>query len=179
MNIIFSTSSASTSSSSRPSLFSSFFPIRLVRERNGIALPLVLGAVLCLAMWITSLSWTMSNSRHRFAQTIKIRRAYFMARSGLQHFFLKVKTLQRRSPESMNALYQASPEEWKNISKAFVEDILNPQDSGGSYNATYGIASFAIESQDTEKGEMSIQILAQGNVEGAGETIRRVYKVTR
>ncbi|MBF0498724.1 MAG: hypothetical protein HQM09_01215 [Candidatus Riflebacteria bacterium] len=158
----------------------SFFLLRFInRKRQGVALPILMGVILCLAIWITSLSWTMSNSRHRFTQMIKIRRAYFMARSALQHFFLKVKTMQRRSPESMTALYQATPAEWGNLSKAFVEDLLNPQDTGGSYSGTYGIANFSIESQDTDKGEMSIQILAQGNVEGAGETIRRVYKVTR
>ena len=148
-------------------------------DRRGIALPLVLGAILCLAVWIGSLSWTQSQSRHRFNKTIKIRRAYFMARSALQHFFLKVKTMQRQKPEAMRALYQARPEQWMVLSRSFCEDILNPREADGSYSGSYRIGSFTIESQDTERGEMSIQILADGSVEGADESITRIYRVTR
>ena len=148
-------------------------------ERRGIALPLVLGAILCFAVWVGSLSYTQSQSRHRFNKTIKIRRAYFMARSALQHFFLKVKTLQRQNPETMRMLYQARPEQWANLSGSFCEDILNPRETTGSYQGSYRISSFTIESQDPEHGEMSIQILADGFVDGAEESIKRVYKVTR
>lgn len=150
-----------------------------ITDRRGIALPLVLGAILCLAVWIGSLSWTQSQSRHRFNKTIKIRRAYFMARSALQHFFLKIKTMQRQNPEAMRTLYQARPEQWTVLSRSFCEDILNPRENDGSYGGTYRIGSFTIESQDADAGEMSIQILADGSVEGAGESIKRVYKVTR
>lgn len=147
--------------------------------RRGIALPIVLGSVLCLAVWITSLSWTMSNSRHRFTEALKYRRAYFMARSGLQHFFLKVKVMQRRNPEVMNAMYQARPDQWQPLSQAFVEDVVIPMESSGSYEGRYKVASFSIDVQDPSKGEMVIQILAEGEVNGARENIRRVYKVTR
>jgi hypothetical protein len=102
-----------------------------------------------------------------------------MARSALQHFFLKVKMMQRLSPDVMRTLYQARPEQWTVLSRSFCEDILNPRETDGSYPGTYRIGSFTIESQDTENGEMSIQILADGTVEGADESIKRVYKVTR
>jgi len=148
-------------------------------DRRGIALPLVLGAVLCLAVWIGSLSWTQSQSRHRFTKTIKIRRAYFMARSALQLFFLKVKTMQRQCPNVMRTLYQARPEQWTVLSQSFCQDIVNPCATDGTYSGNFRIGSFTIESQDTENGEMSIQILADGTVEGADESIKRVYKVTR
>lgn len=147
--------------------------------RRGIALPIVFGTILCLAVWITSLSWTMSQSRHRFTQALKFRRAYFMARSALQHFFLKVKVMQRRNPEVMNTLYQARPEKWPALAQTFVEDIVTPMELPGAYDSKYHVASFSIDVQDTAKGEMVIQILAEGDVSGARESIRRVYKVTR
>jgi len=147
--------------------------------RRGIALPLVLGAILCLAVWIGSLSYTMSNSRHRLARTMKLRKAYFLARSALQHFFLKVKTMQRECPEAMNALYQARPEEWGILSEAFVDDVTHIRGSSGSKDHEYKIAKFTIGSQDVRNNEMSVEIVAEGDVEGAGETITRIYKVTR
>ncbi|HNV68994.1 MAG TPA: hypothetical protein PKO06_04790 [Candidatus Ozemobacteraceae bacterium] len=151
--------------------------IRLTRR--GIALPIVFGVILCLAVWIGSLSWTMSQSRFRFTQSLKYRRAYFMARSALQHFFLKVKVMQRRNPEVMNTLYQAKPEKWPALAQTFVEDITQPMESPGAYESSYRVASFSIDVQDTTKGEMVIQILAEGDVSSARESIRRVYKVTR
>ena len=148
-------------------------------ERKGIALPIVLGAILCLAIWIASLSYTISQSRSRFTQMVKFRRSYFMARSALQHFFLKVKVMQRRNPEVMNALYTAPPDKWNALARTFVEDVQIPFDTPGAYEGHYEIASFSIDTQDTRKGEMVIQILAEGQVETAKETIRRIYKVTQ
>ncbi len=148
-------------------------------HRRGIALPIVFGTVLCLAVWIASLSWTMSQSRHRFTQALKYRRAYFMARSALQHFFLKVKVMQRRNPEVMNTLYQAKPDKWPALAQTFTEDITLPMETTVPYESSYRVSSFSIDLQDTTKGEMVIQILADGSVSNAKESIRRVYKVTR
>ncbi|MBF0544859.1 MAG: hypothetical protein HQM08_10520 [Candidatus Riflebacteria bacterium] len=147
--------------------------------KRGIALPLVFGAILCLAVWVASLSFTVSNSRFRFTQAVKVRRAYFMARSALQHFFVKIKTMQKTSPEAMNSLYNAKPEDWGVLSKAFLEDIIAPPDALGELQASYKIASFSIDAQDPLHGEMCIQIVAEGMVDGVQETIKRVYKVTR
>lgn len=53
-------------------------------------MPIILGLVLCLAIWMASLSWTMTNNRSRYQQVLKSRKAYFMARSGMQHLLLKL-----------------------------------------------------------------------------------------
>ena len=148
-------------------------------SRRGIALPLVFGALLCLSAWVASLSFTMTNSRHRFTKAVKFRRAYFLARSALQHFFLKIKTMQRSSPASVSVLYHAKPEEWKLLSDAFLEDISLPADFAGDSNVSYRIASFTIDTQDEIRGEMCIQNVAEGTIDGVGETIKRTYKVTR
>jgi hypothetical protein len=148
-------------------------------SRRGIALPLVLGVVLCFSVWIVSLSWTMSQSRHRFRQMIKIRRAYFLGRSALQHFFLKVKVFQRNHPNAMQTLYSASPSDWEVLSRSFVQDIIIPDEKTGSFSGKYSIASFTIETLDRDSPNMAIRITAVGNAEGVGELIHRTYKVSR
>jgi len=138
-----------------------------------------MSVVLCLAVWIASLSWTMSNSRQRFQRAVKIRRAYFMARSALQHFFLKLKTFQRQNPEAMIALEQANNYEWNTLSRAFIEDVVLPGEINGSYTASYGISSFSISTRDIQKSELVVEIQAEGEVDGVKETIRRVNRVSR
>lgn len=149
-----------------------------MNHKRGVALPIVLGLILCLGIWIASLSYTMSQSRNRFQQMIKIRRAYFLARSALQHFFLKVKTLQRQCPKAMTALYEASKDDWNVLSKSFIEDIKVPNENNGSYWGKYGIASFTIESIDKETAQFAVKITANGNVDGFGESINRVQRVS-
>lgn len=149
------------------------------RARQGIAIPIVMGVALCLAVWVGSLSWTMSNSRQRFQRALKARRAYFMARSALQHLFLKMKTFQRQRPEVMLALERASPEEWTTLSRAFIEDVVRPGEPIASYAATYDVAEFRITGRDLEKSQLVIEILAEGTVDGTTETIRRVNRVSR
>lgn len=148
-------------------------------ERRGIALPIVLGIILCFAVWVGSLSWTMSNSRSRFTHAFKLRRAYFMARSGLQHFFLKMKVMQRQLPETMAVLDGAPAANWTALANSFVEDIVIPQESPASYTLSYGVGSFTIGTRDLDKGEMTIEIVAEGKVDGVGESIRRIFRVTR
>ncbi|HEY9069965.1 MAG TPA: hypothetical protein VIV61_06885 [Candidatus Ozemobacteraceae bacterium] len=148
-------------------------------ERRGIALPIVLGIILCFAVWVGSLSWTMSNSRSRFTHAFKLRRAYFMARSGLQHFFLKMKVMQRQLPETMAVLDGAPAANWASLANSFVEDIVIPQESPASYTLSYGIGSFTIGTRDLDRGEMTIEIVAEGKVDGVGESIRRIFRVTR
>jgi hypothetical protein len=149
--------------------------------RRGIALPLVLGLALCLAVWVGSLSYTMSQSRHRLKQAVKYRRAYFLARSALQHFFLKVKTMQRQAPQTMLALEGAAASDWDLLSRAFVEDLVMPEDAtlGLGDRARYGVASFTIGSVDHLHGAMTMEILAVGSVEGYTDTIRRVQRISR
>ena len=152
----------------------------MIFRKRGMALPIALALVLCLGVWIGSLSYTMSQSRNRFTQMVKMRKAYFLARSGLQHFFLKVKTFQRLYPQAMLTLYQAKREEWPILSKSFSEDIIMPADQyPGEFNGKYGISGFNIESVDNETAYMAIKIISNGSIDGMKESISRVYKVTR
>jgi len=156
------------------------FKILAKLSNRGIALPMVLGLVMCLGIWIGSLSYTMSQSRNRFQQLVKIRRSYFLARSALQHFFLKVKTYQRLYPQAMNTLYKASKSDWDVLARAFVGDIILPPESiNWEFSGKYGISSFTIESMDNDTAMMAIRITANGDVDGLKETICRVYKVSR
>ena len=102
-----------------------------------------------------------------------------MARSALQHFFLKLKTFQRQNPEAMIALEQANNYEWNTLSRAFIEDVVLPGEINGSYTASYGISNFSISTRDIQKSELVVEIQAEGEVDGVKETIRRVNRVSR
>lgn len=148
--------------------------------RKGIAMPIIFGLILCMAIWIASLSWTMRNGRARFQQVIKIKQAYFMSRSALQHFFLKVKTMQRFCPESMAAIEKANKDEWKTLSNIFVEDVIPPPDNDpDSKKYSYKISSFKIDSVDYNRSKITIQIDAYGNFAGKTSGIKRLLRMSR
>lgn len=149
----------------------------MTRYNRGIALPVIFGLVLCIAIWVGSLSWTMARSRSRFQHTMKSRRAYFMARSALQHFFLKLKVLQDKFPQSFRALTEADVKQWPLLSKAFVEDII-PQESNESSSAQYRITAFTLEKLHNESEALAVKIVAEGEVDGAKDSITRTQKIT-
>jgi hypothetical protein len=145
-----------------------------------MALAIVLGLIMCLAVWIGSLSWTMTNSRSSFQQVLKGRKAYFMARSGLQHLLLKIKTMQRHCHESFNALENADADEIKLLTAVFIEDIIVPPDdnyTGEKYD--YRVNEFKIESVDYENAKLTLQIGAEGGFGGQKNSISRLIRISR
>jgi len=125
------------------------------RDNNGIAMPIILGLVLCLAVWVASLAWTMTNGRSLYQQVLKSRKAYFMARSGMQHLLLKLKTMQRHGVESMQAIENANEDEKKLLYAVFIEDIIVPPDdnnTGEKYG--YRVNEFKVESVDLEEARL-------------------------
>lgn len=148
--------------------------------KKGVAIPLVFGLVLCLAIWVASLSWTMTNSRSRYQQVIRGRKAYFMARSGMQHFLLKLKTMQRHCPESMRAIENADNDEKKLLYAVFIEDIIVPPDnsySGEKYD--YRVSEFDLESVDLENAKLTLQVGVEGSFGGQKNSISRLIRVSR
>ena len=156
-------------------------------SRRGIAIPLVLGVVLCLGMWIAVLAQTSSNSRAQFQRLLKLRRAYFMARSGLQHFLLKVKHADRANPNLLADIFALGQDgrqvfaeaasnapslRGKPLAEIFISDVLPPDEVVGSYSAAYRIASFSISS--LSRDEMAIEIKAEGRCDNVAESITRV-----
>lgn len=152
----------------------------IFNNKRGLALPIILALVLLLAIWIGSLAWSMTNARSRFQQVHKARKAYFMARSGLQHFLLKLKMLQRHGVESMRALEQANEDEKKVLYSVFVQDIMVPPDdsySGEKYE--YRVNEFNIESVDYENARITLQIGAEGRFGGQKNSISRLVRISR
>jgi len=151
-----------------------------VKSNNGMALPIILALVLLLAIWISSLAWQMTNARSRFQQVHKARKAYFMARSGLQHFLLKLKMMQRNGTESIRALEQANEDEKKILYSVFVQDIIVPADnlySGEKYE--YRIKGFNIESIDYDSAMVTMQVEAEGRFGGQKNSISRLIRISR
>ena len=145
-----------------------------------MALPIILGLVLFLAVWIGSLAWSMTNARSRFQQVHKARKAYFMARSGLQHFLLKLKMMQRHGFESMRALEQANEDEKKVLYSVFLQDIIIPPDnsySGERYD--YRVKVFNIESVDYDSSRITMQVETEGSFGGQKNSISRLIRVSR
>ncbi len=151
-----------------------------IKNRKGLALAMVMGLVLCLAVWIASLSWTMTNSRSSFQRVLATRKAYFMARSAMQHFLLKIKTMQRQAPELMEVIEKANDDEKKRLYSAFTEDILVPADdnlTGELYH--YKISDFNVESIDYDSAAVTLMIESEGGFGGRSNKISRLVRVSR
>lgn len=143
-------------------------------------MPIILGLVLCLAIWMASLSWTMTNNRSRYQQVLKGRKAYFMARSGMQHLLLKLKTMQRHCIESMRAIEEANDDEKKLLYAVFIEDIIVPPDdkyTGDRYD--YRVREFKVESVDLDDGRITLQTGIEGSFGGQKNSISRLIRVSR
>jgi hypothetical protein len=152
----------------------------LFNYRRGLALPVILALVLLLAIWIGSLAWSMTNARSRFQHVHKARKAYFMARSGLQHFLFKIKMLQRQGFEAMRSLEQANEDEKKVLYSVFLQDIIVPPDnsySGERYD--YRVKTFNIESVDYDSSRITMQVETEGGFAGQKSSISRLIRVSR
>lgn len=149
-------------------------------SKKGIAMPIILGLVLCIAIWVGSLAWTMTNSRSRYQQVIKSRQANFLARSAFQHFFLKLKTMQRLCPQSIKVLEEANQDEKKNLHGVFIEDIIVPPDDKFSgEKLSYKINDFNIESIDFDRSLVTIAVRSEGKYGGAKNNLKRLVRISR
>lgn len=149
-------------------------------SRKGMALAIILGVVVCLGLWLGSLAWTMTNSRSAVQQVVKGRKAYFMARSALEHLLLKMKTMQRQSVESMTALENADNDEKKMLFSVFKEDIIVPPDdnyTGEKYY--YRVNNLSIESVDYENGRLTMNVETEGSFGGQKSSISRLIRISR
>lgn len=151
-----------------------------ISAKKGMALPIVLGLILCVAVWVGSLAWTMTNSRSQYQKMLKSRQANFLARSGFQHFFLKLKTMQRHCPESIKAIEDANADEKKKLYPIFLEDIMVPPDDKYSADRlSYKISSFDVESIDYEKSILTIAVTSHGRYGGEENQLKRLVRISR
>lgn len=153
---------------------------RQIQNRKGIAIPIVLVVVLCFGCYIVSLSWSMSNARSRYQQTLNNRRAYFMARSGMEHIMLKLKTMQRHCCDSMMSLENAPEEDKDLLYKVFTEDVLIPPDNhytGEKFE--YRVNDFGIESVDLEACMLTLRLEVLGKYGSYQNSIKRLIRISR
>ena len=150
-------------------------------KKNGMALPIVLCVIVCLGCYIVSLSWSMANSRNRYEKTLNNRKAYFMARSGIEHLMLKIKTMQRHCPDTMLVLEKAPEEEQKLLSSVFTGDIIIPPSDNFKKNDKYEyrISDFKIESVDLENSSLVLQMESVGKYGGYSDNIKRLVRISR
>jgi hypothetical protein len=123
----------------------------------------------------------MANSRNRYEKTLNNRKAYFMARSGIEHLMLKIKTLQRHCPDSMLALENAPEEEKTLLKNVFIGDIIIPPDNDFKINDKYEyrVNDFKVESVDLENSSLVLQIEVVGKCGGYSDNIKRLVRISR
>ena len=150
-------------------------------KKNGIAIPIVLCVIVCFGCYIVSLSWSMANSRNRYEKTLNNRKAYFMARSCLEHMMLKIKTMQRHCPDSMLSLENAPTEEKSLLNSVFTGDIIIPPDKDYKKNNKYDyrVTDFKIESVDKNNSSLILQIGVTGKYGGYSNNIKRLVRISR
>lgn len=151
-----------------------------IHTKKGIALPIVLAVILMLAFWIGNISWRLSQNRSQFQRIYKTRKAYFMARSSLEHLFLKLKMIQRHTTESMLAMENANDSEKKILYSAFTQDIIVPTDNNNTVKIyKYRVKDFNIESIDYKNSKITLQIAVEGNYSGQSSSISRLVRISR
>ena len=150
-------------------------------KKKGMAIPIVLCVILCFGCYVASLSWSMSNSRSRYEKTFNNRRAYFMARSGMEHMMLKLKTMQRHCSESMLTLENAPSESKSLVYSVFTGDIIIPPDNDYKRNEKneYRVTDFKVESVDLESSSLTLQIEVLGKCGGYTNSIKRLIRISR
>ncbi|MCK9455727.1 MAG: hypothetical protein PHF08_00525 [Candidatus Riflebacteria bacterium] len=150
------------------------------KRNSGMALGVILCLTACFGIWITSISWSMMNSRSSYQKMLKNRKAYFMARGGMEHLMLKLKVMQRHSPQSMRVLENADEKEKKMLYNAFLEDIAVPPDVSFSGNiAKYRVTDFNLESVDLEHSRLTVNVGVTGIYEGQENKISRLMRISR
>ncbi|MBQ2592107.1 MAG: hypothetical protein II567_02345 [Candidatus Riflebacteria bacterium] len=150
-------------------------------NKKGMALAIVLCVIVCLGCYIVSLSWSMANSRNRYEKTLNNRKAYFMARSGIEHLMLKIKTMQRHCPDTMLALEKAPEEEKNLLNSVFTGDVIIPPNKDFRKNDKYEyrINEFKIESVDLENSSLVLEMESVGKYGGYSDNIKRLVRISR
>lgn len=152
----------------------------IIRKQKGLAMPIMLGLVLVLAIWIASIAWQMTNNRSAYQRVLQSRQANFLARAGIEHFLLKVKTMQRQSHESMLAIEQANADEQKILARTFLEDVvILPDNQFTATSHSYTIKEYAIESVDSVHGILTMRVVAEGSYGSEKNVLSRLFRLSR
>jgi hypothetical protein len=152
----------------------------LENSRRGFALGVILIVIACFGLWITSVSWSMMNNRSQYQRLVKTKRAYYMARSGMEHLLLKLKVMQRQCPHTVRALEAAMESEKSQLFKVFTADVVMPADSAIVGDASrYNVTDFEVESVDLDSGRLTLRMGVTGVYEGYDNTISRLMRVSR
>ena len=148
--------------------------------KKGLAIPIVLCVILCLGIYVVSMSWSMSTARNRYTKTLNNRKAYFMARSCVEHLLLKIKVMQSRCWDSMLALETKNEEDKVLYNSVFKEDILVPPDNNYTGEKfEYRLNEFSVDSVDLENSRITINIDVTGKYGANKNGIKRLMCVSR
>lgn len=149
-------------------------------KQGSIFIPIIaLIVVLCLGYYIISLAYSMSETRNRFEQTLNNRRAYFMARSGIEHIVLKFNTLQKYNKEAINTLVNTEGEHKKTSYLTFTKDVQLPPDNNHTgKNFGYNIEEFNLKYDNASSSSFIVELKSSGRYGKYRNNIKRLIKLS-
>ncbi len=149
-------------------------------NNKGWVIPSILCVLLLIICHIFFSFWSMSVSRSRYENTLNSRKAYFMARSAVEHIELKIKTMQHFCYESILNLEKAPDDEKNFLFSVFMKDILVPFDNQISKEKLeYYIKELKILPNEKDTSSLTFEIKVTGVCGGYESSIRRLIKVSR
>lgn len=147
-------------------------------NKKGLTIPLVLCIILIIVCYIISLSWVMSISRDRFENTINNQKAYYMARSAMEHIELKLRTMHHYCYESITNLENAPDNEKDFLFSVFIKDILKPLDKIiTDEKLEYNVNEFKIFSFNKESSTLTFEIKVTGKYGGYESSVKRLISI--
>lgn len=152
----------------------------ILYNKKGIAIPILLVITICISCYMISLAWSMAGSRSKFQQTLNYRKAYYIARSGVEHMKLKLKIMQKYDSETISALENASQSEKEMLNKAFAEDVIIPfateSHKGGD---SYKVTEFCLKDSDPDSDKLNFMLDVEGINSGYKSSIKRLIQISR
>ncbi len=151
-------------------------------NRKGLIIPTVICVLLCVIYYIVSFSYSMSMSasRTRYQNSLCGIKAYYMARSGMEHIILKINTMKQYCYDAILNLEKAPDKEKKYLYSVFIEDVLMPpHDNYKNEKLEYSIKKFNILSIDIENSTLTFEIEVNGKYCGYESSVKRIICLKR
>ena len=146
--------------------------------KNIFSFPVLILVIIVFIFLAFYWSWESVVVRNNFYEYIKLSRSYYMARAGMEHFMLKLKTMKSQFPVTVELLKNELENDNKNLYNLFSSDInktFNSETSGR--NLKYKVSEFKIEKINKSDSHYYIDVSIIGICDDKETTISRFIKV--
>lgn len=143
-------------------------------NKKGVALLLVVLLVVISSLYYALFLWEKIHSQRRPQRLDKINQAIFLARAAIEHFILKVKTLQKQAPNTIMTIFLDLHTN-SHLLKVFIEDILVlPDDDYTAATCHYSLVDFSVESLKLEQNKVTMLVNSVGTFSGERVALTRL-----